>query len=323
MYASGKFPLGIQSVKLKSDKIDLPKIDDKVNEMVEFERKLYKNNKELKLANKKQRKRMIKEIQQGHDIMPPSMAKNRRSLPMLTPSEKAKVNKWQEDDIEVPTATTSKSKKSKLIESVDIQTPIRVDVVSKKRKSIENTEKPTIKRDKLHVEPLLESSKKTDDDNNEETTLKSPKLKRIFAVDDEWTVPLVDGEIEYTIPSRKLKLAQRTSTASSSPIFSPLLTPQKSKGGLVLNPVAAAIRGKHILSAVGQPTTPMSAEKRVTIKLNMNRSQDTNEYVRQLRSSPNVPYDSNKKPTKSLLKPNLMPSPINPYYKQKIGLKFD
>lgn len=325
MYASGKFPLGIQSVKLKSDKIDLPKIDDKVNEMVEFERKLYKNNSELKRANKKQRKRMIKELQQGRDIsssmrrtddLAAPAKKKRRSLPM-TPSEKAKVNKWQEDDIEVPSPLQPKSADESTV------------VAAKKRKSIDAvavTEKLVTKEKKSKIEKQQQHQ---DDDQR-----KSPKSKKVFAINDEWSTPLADGEIEYTIPSRKLKLAQLNAAAAdigadaspnTTPMSSPLSTP-KCKGSLVLNPVAAAIRGKQMASAMAAAilqTPPTSTEKRVTIKLNMNRSQDTSEYVRQLRSSPNVPYDSNKKPTKSLLKPNLMPSPINPYYKKKIGLNFD
>lgn len=75
-------------------------------------------------------------------------------------------------------------------------------------------------------------------------------------------------------------------------------------------------------SAPLSASTPTNAEKKVKIMLQLNRSQDTSEYIRQLRSSPKIPYDSAKKPGKGLLKPNLVPSPINPHYKKKIGLEF-
>lgn len=65
--------------------------------------------------------------------------------------------------------------------------------------------------------------------------------------------------------------------------------------------------------------TPLS-EKRVKIALKMNRSQEVNEYMRQLKQSPH-PYDSAKKPSKGVLKPNLAPSPINPFYKRLIGIE--
>lgn len=66
--------------------------------------------------------------------------------------------------------------------------------------------------------------------------------------------------------------------------------------------------------------TPSSAEKRVKIALKMNQSQEVTEYIRQLKQSPH-PYDSAKKPSKGVLKPNLAPSPINPFYKRLIGIE--
>lgn len=69
-------------------------------------------------------------------------------------------------------------------------------------------------------------------------------------------------------------------------------------------------------------STPTNAEKKVKLMLHLNRSQEESEYIQQLISTPKIPYDSAKKPGKGLLKPNLVPSPINPYYKQKIGLEF-
>lgn len=102
-----------------------------------------------------------------------------------------------------------------------------------------------------------------------------------------------------------------------------------SQSKAALNPVADKKRKlKSTLtpasspSAPFTPSTPTNAEKKVKIMLQLNRSQDTSEYIRQLRSSPKIPYDSAKKPGKGLLKPNLLPSPINPHYKKKIGLEF-
>lgn len=292
-YASGKFPLGIQSIKQKAEKTDLPKIDDKVNEMNEFERKLYKNNKELKSVNKKKRKRMLRDIEEGHDIKsylptsPPAPKKRRPLHPTLTPTERAKVNDWQEDDIQA-IATPMPS-----------ETPISLN---KKRKSLDTNATKRTKSPKVSSVEAKTKKVKTDS---------SP----VFAVDDEWAAPLADGEIEYVLPSRKLKVAHSNATLQSPTVR----TPNK----MVLNPVAAAIRGKQMSTAISALSTPKSIEKKVKIMLKMNRSQDTSEYVRQLRSSPNLPYDATRQPTKSLLKPNLMPSPINPYYKKKIGLNFD
>lgn len=273
--------------------------------MNEFERKLYKNNKELKSVNKKKRKRMLRDIEDGLDIKsylpttsPPAPKKRRPLHPTLTPTERAKVNTWQEDDIQaIPTPAAS-------------QTPISIN---KKRKSLDNN---TTKRTKS---PKVSSVEATTPDPMPTKKVKTDSSP-VFAVDDQWAAPLADGEIEYVLPSRKLKIAQLNAALQSTTTMSP---PVRTPNKMVLNPVAAAIRGKQMSTAISAVSTPKSIEKKVKIMLKMNRSQDTNEYVRQLRSSPNLPYDATKQPTKSLLKPNLMPSPINPYYKRKMGLSFD
>lgn len=160
------------------------------------------------------------------------------------------------------------------------------------------------------------------------------KKKDAFNVDDEWTKPLEDGEVELYMPSRKNKLKIINKDLLNSTDTEILLTPKNTK--LLINPFAkigsaktnttvkqSKIKGKQRLSLDSQTHVTASGQKRVKIALHKNVEQETEEYLDQVKSSPQVPYDSNKKPTKSLLKPNLMPSPINPFYKKKIGLNFD
>lgn len=128
---------------------------------------------------------------------------------------------------------------------------------------------------------------------------------------NEWDEPLGEGEVEYFLPSRKLAL-------------------KKANADLVLNPLAknrphanisTPVNSKKLsLSTANTPSTPGSS-KRVKIALKHNTSQNPAEYIQQIKSSPNIPFDAKKKPGKGLLKPNAMPSPINPFYKKKIGLK--
>ncbi|XP_033225406.1 ribosomal RNA processing protein 1 homolog [Belonocnema kinseyi] len=61
-------------------------------------------------------------------------------------------------------------------------------------------------------------------------------------------------------------------------------------------------------------TTP--SKKRVKIMLQRNTAQHTSEYFQQLRQSPQIPYDANRKPRAGVLKPSPLPSPINPFYKR-------
>lgn len=200
------------------------------------------------------------------------------------------------------------------------------------------------KRKRSLVESLADNKKN-------QKIKKSPKPKMLTKVEkskiNNWTEedivvpklnvkassPVVDSK-ELSTPKKSKSVAHTTSKVTESIISEhkkeELIVngtstpndhiPETLKKDFVLNP--AAIKGKKmsarkILSA---PTTPISKQKKVKINVKLNQSQGTDDYIRQIRNSPNLPYDSTKKPSKGLLKPNLLPSPINPYYKKKIGL---
>uniref|UniRef100_A0A2M3Z0A9 Putative nucleolar protein n=1 Tax=Anopheles braziliensis TaxID=58242 RepID=A0A2M3Z0A9_9DIPT len=149
--------------------------------------------------------------------------------------------------------------------------------------------------------------------------------KQPFQTVDEWSEPLKDGEEEYFIPSRKLKKASKMNFSSASTMSHSVGTPvadagERKKGSLKRTPPPTG--QPSIVSTKDddiEPVTP--ARKRVKIALNKNVAQELDEHVKQVKSSPQMPFDSAKKPAKSLLKPNLIPSPVNPFYKKKIGLK--
>lgn len=61
---------------------------------------------------------------------------------------------------------------------------------------------------------------------------------------------------------------------------------------------------------------PTSAKK-VKIALDLNKSQEFHEHEMQILKSPAIPFDTNKKPLKPLLKPSPVSSPINPFYRKK------
>uniref|UniRef100_A0A1I8NQM6 Ribosomal RNA processing protein 1 homolog n=1 Tax=Stomoxys calcitrans TaxID=35570 RepID=A0A1I8NQM6_STOCA len=151
-------------------------------------------------------------------------------------------------------------------------------------------------------------------DPGEELTPKTSKkhTKTITSTPlNEWDEPLAEGEIEYFLPSRKLQLKKANADLVPNPL---------AKNRLAANPSTPVNSKKMSLSTANTPNTPGSS-KRVKIALKHNTSQNPAEYIQQIKSSPNIPFDAKKKPGKGLLKPNAMPSPINPFYKKKIGLK--
>ncbi|XP_035733866.1 ribosomal RNA processing protein 1 homolog [Vespa mandarinia] len=59
-------------------------------------------------------------------------------------------------------------------------------------------------------------------------------------------------------------------------------------------------------------------KKRVKIVLQRNTAQHTSDYIQQIRKSPAIPFDANKKPLVGVLKASPMPSPVNPFYKRHV-----
>ncbi|XP_038219940.1 ribosomal RNA processing protein 1 homolog [Zerene cesonia] len=64
----------------------------------------------------------------------------------------------------------------------------------------------------------------------------------------------------------------------------------------------------------------METPKKVKFVLKNNCMQGPVDYYKSVRQSPNIPYDSSKKPIKTNLKPST-PSPINPFFKKKLKLR--
>lgn len=285
----------------KNTDLKLPKIDDKVNELIQFENKLLSSTNQMKKLNKKKRR---KHLQSGAKLPLDDLSstnnlnrrrRHLRRIKTFTSEEKQIINSWQEEDI-------------------------NVDSKLEKISTLSPSSPPKIK-----ITPATPTTPKTlSSPKRIKKSLASPQQQLI--VNDNHDIMRIDNNVQSPV-------LRSLSTAIKS--YDTAITEQQAAlkdlsaaANLVINP--AAIRGKKLKSNLCQPAetqsapvTPISTQKkRVKIMLKLNSSQDTNEYIRQLRSSPNVPFDADKKPSKGLLKANLMPSPINPYYKKKIGLKF-
>lgn len=60
-------------------------------------------------------------------------------------------------------------------------------------------------------------------------------------------------------------------------------------------------------------------KKKVIFGLSRNMAQRKSEYLQQVRKSPGIPFDANKKPLASVLKMSPIPSPLNPFYKNTLN----
>lgn len=379
-FAGGVFPIGIQKLKVKRDGLELPDVDEKVNELVEFENDLYGKTRELKKMTKRKRKKIVSDEKLYDEFQ----AKSNKIAKIKT-----EANAWTEEDISEESmdqsakkvkkykktlpdapADSPKTEKPKTAtpkaEKLKTDTPKAGTPKAEKQKA-ETPKTATPKAEKLKVETPKIATPKAEKPKSETAKAATPKSGKKHKA-SEWDKPLEDGEMEYFVPAKKHQVNgvtwvtttkdgvvsrqitpskdQKAKVNGTEAKDSPLKTPGKKseleQEATVKTPIKNAdpkfstpkstekkvkLTSKLAQSKTSTPNifvdrgTPSSAEKRVKIELKMNRSQEVTEYMRQLKQSPHLPYDSAKKPSKGVLKPNLAPSPINPFYKRLIGIE--
>lgn len=265
----------------------------------------------------------IAELADDEEITVKSSAKKHKHSKQLNG-----VGDAMEETLEVPTKSPAKKHKQKelngTLDSLSAEAEVTPKSSAKKHKKSkdlngtlesENGEtSPSATPKKLKSK--LSTPQQTIAANSSQPKINdTPKNKKNST---DWDTPLEEGETEYFIPSKKAKANGVQSTvqtkATASPKVAKIKSPKSAQSTPQMDRVAA-LKNSTPKSAL------LSAEKKVKIVLQMNKSQEATEYIRQLKQSPNLPFDSNKKPLKGVLKPNLMPSPINPFYKKMIGLK--
>jgi ribosomal RNA-processing protein 1 len=331
-FGEGNFPIGIKSMPQEhaEDEADPIDIDLKAIELAEFEKKLALGDVDVDsessdfdedLDNRKhgKLKRKSKDAPAKIKDKKQKMSKLHNERFFKTAAEdfsqeevnNAKEEEDDEDETPPPETQEMKIKKKKK---------------AAKAKSDEESKPPKIK---------LQKRKKSSATNGfEESDNVEEKSTVEFKQSEEWSEPAKEGEYEFFVPSKKLKLKAAAAAVEqqNKPECDSPSTSSKSSS-LVLNPFAKGTPGKKKSSdeqsSFSTPTprislheTPKSSGKRVIIALNKNKAQSENDYIKQVKQSPNLPTNNlSMKPTKSALKKNasLLPSPINPFYLKKIG----
>ncbi|XP_053681180.1 ribosomal RNA processing protein 1 homolog [Anopheles nili] len=279
------------------DEVDIPA--DDCNAAAEADNIAATTNQSKKLGKKQDKLRKTSSAKARKQIKL-DLLQRRKDEKMKLLKERLKKRKDAEQAKQLGAVTTSSTNgfaKGTFIDNASA-------VIKKEKKS--KTQDATVEQRKtkeVMAAASVTSAKKKQQSNGKDTVNSKP-----FQTVDEWSEPLKEGEQEYFIPSRKAKSVEKASKVAIK------AKTQVTKRTLkrVSNEVVAA-------TETNEPITP--GRKRVKIALNKNVAQDLVEHIKQVKSSPQLPFDSRKKPSKSLLKPNLIPSPINPFYKKKIGLK--
>lgn len=337
------FPLGIKTMPQEHDAEDSAiDLDLKAMELAEFEKKLALGDVDSEGSD----------FDEDLDNRKHGKLKRKSKDGVKTKEKKQKLSKLHSERFFNATEDFTKAQQEDEDDETE-QTAAPEEELKIKKKKIETTSETeprkikVKKRKSLPASLKLSSTTTSDDDapkkhannNEDEATTEKPKKaikvnkdsspsssgsSQPFEVTDDWSEPLKDGEVEFFVPSRKQKLKALQNLANDD-------SDKLLGSNLVLNPFAKKTGSvKKIKSNDAKTpriqlteTSTGSSGKRVIIALNKNKAQSPHEYIKQVKDSPNVPFDSNKKPSKSLLKPNVIPSPINPFYQKKIGLKLN
>lgn len=302
--ATGIFPLGIQSVASISKKDYDVNIDEQVEELESYQKELV-GEKESNKQKRTKQKSIDNEKVTASNVWTESDESQQKHFQKVNESTKAKKKKKK--------LTRTQLKEEKL-KQLKLKREVKLKALKVKK---------LVAAEPATNVPDLKSQSCTESENAIKTPSSQANSSRgTFIVDDEWSEPLKDGETELFIPSRKTKLkeinkqykVQNEQIQGSQKLKlgrNPFSTPKNAAKSL-----KRALESPHIDDLAAK-------KKRVKIALNKNISQDLQQHIQQVKSSPQLPYDSSKKPSKGVLKPNLMPSPINPFYRKRIGLKFN
>uniref|UniRef100_A0A1A9VLY3 Ribosomal RNA processing protein 1 homolog n=1 Tax=Glossina austeni TaxID=7395 RepID=A0A1A9VLY3_GLOAU len=357
-YQKGIFPLGVKSVPLLQKKLNKSLIKEKVAQLEDLENELYGVDRKLKQLNKRKRRKLLKSInfenvdennyeETIEGALPMDYLSNRKNR-----SRKAMVSGWLEEPLNPEDFIEKKMKKNtkkftKVIEmkkkklkikhninkenlfNADDQNSLElnarkleshVNKIDKKCKQLESEKQAVVNpKDKIevnHENDGAERDKKETPANkqvsvggtNANSSPPSSSKLRAFPIIESET-PTMGKKIETSILDPKTKLAGVCSNLVVNPLAKKLS-----------NSYSTPVNQRKRSASISNTPKTRSNVKRVRIDLNHNTSQKPHEYIQQIKKSPNVPYDATKKPSKGLLKPNSTPSPINPFYKKKIGL---
>lgn len=326
----------------------MPSVEEKAEELLEFEDDMYGTQRQLKKLAKRKRKRVVAdsaeldEFQSKHS----KITKRKRDTNSWVEEEQPQNVSLYSDDDERPATASAPTANGKLDE-VDAlpsnNTDISVRKLKKKKKvksndvdakfsdSAENNEPIAVDAVKANGVACNEQSPKEKQAKRKSETPqktpnqspKTPKSSKKEKSADAWEKPLQEGEVEYVIPAKKFKnrvSITRIEGKSTNGDVTPAVTPIKLKSTAQSStPLATPTNGTA--ASLLSTSLTSSRKKNIKIMLKMNQSQEAVEYIRQLKQSPSVPFDPKQKPLKGVLKPNLLPSPINPYYKKLIGMK--
>ncbi|XP_068621752.1 ribosomal RNA processing protein 1 homolog [Battus philenor] len=314
------YPLGLKEKDLVPEPEEpLPKPEQSAKRLRALEKRLVASADELALRglSRKHRKRLLAKTRAGLSIV------DDVPKPTEAPAD-SKVGEWQieeeknnkkkktEDTSNKENQAANKkrpNKKRKLDEQAN-------KVQKAKKHKPENTKQvpePKTRQDVAKLKTITESKINVNKVNNKITEEKKGKANNkkpvVTAKNKDDLVKKDNNEVSNAKKKRDVQTSDVK--AKSKP----------TKATLVVNKVKHQNRISLRSANKGpSPKLSLNTPKKVKFVLKNNGAQGPVDYYKSVRQSPNIPFDSSKRPSKTNLKPS-MPSPINPFIKKKLKLK--
>ncbi|XP_055322739.1 ribosomal RNA processing protein 1 homolog isoform X2 [Sitodiplosis mosellana] len=130
-FASGVFPIGIQKIKIDRDELEVPDVEEKAEELLEFENELYGKQRELKKINKRKRKKIVSD----QTLFDEFQAKSSKIAKI-----KHDANLWTEEDITEENGAETPAKKSKKAKKVEPKETVSAAETPKNAKKHKSSE---------------------------------------------------------------------------------------------------------------------------------------------------------------------------------------
>lgn len=311
-YAAGEFPLGVRTMPKPEGTTLSELVEQKIAEADEFEESSFGTGRNLKKLSKSKRKRILSTInfdevdeENFDEVLNKAMSTKLQKQVKRNEKLRSSINDaWvveevetdeQEPEPELEEETSEKPTPAKRAKKQPKQPEEKLQVQSKKSKAqakVKTTAEPTKVEKEAAPTSAPEPATVPTAGGPAETPTKSSN--------GGWSEPLKPGEQEFFVPTRKVQVKQANNKLLLNPLANDQATP------------------KNPAQRLKQLATPLtgSGRKKVRIMTKCNSAYPKSDYYRQLKLSPQLPYDANRLPGKSALKPHVLPGPIHPNYKK-------
>lgn len=311
-YAAGEFPLGVRTMPKPEGTTLSELVEQKIAEADEFEESSFGTGRNLKKLSKSKRKRILSTInfdevdeENFDEVLNKAMSTKLQKQVKRNEKLRSSINDaWvveevetdeQEPEPELEEETSEKPTPAKRAKKQPKQPEEKLQVQSKKSKAqakVKTTAEPTKVEKEAAPTSAPEPATVPTAGGPAETPTKSSN--------GGWSEPLKPGEQEFFVSTRKVQVKQANNKLLLNPLANDQATP------------------KNPAQRLKQLATPLtgSGRKKVRIMTKCNSAYPKSDYYRQLKLSPQLPYDANRLPGKSALKPHVLPGPIHPNYKK-------